>query len=112
LEGGTVVIDWPTIATALGYGSAKEMLTELYGERQLSIDTLSRKLQVSRYALRLELNRVGVPVRPAVRRKLLLSKEEIDRIRTEGVQAAANRLGTSAVNLRRRLRLSEQEGVA
>jgi len=58
------IIDWPSIATKLGFPDEVEMWTSYYLRRKLSILDLSQKFAVSPAAVRGRLVKLGVPMRP------------------------------------------------
>lgn len=101
------MIEWGALSKSLGYDSTDGMWKDLYLEKKLSIGQLSRKLDVSRNVVRLELSKAGIKARGRGgpnNSHVVLTEELLDEIRRDGLTATAKRLGLTYPALYMRLR--------
>lgn len=100
------MIEWGPLVKRLGYADDTEMWKDLYVEKQLSISQLSRKFDVSRNVVQLCLARAQIKTRGRGgpnNSRVVLTKELLDEIRTEGVGPVAKRLKLDYTTLYKRL---------
>jgi hypothetical protein len=58
------MIEWSCLYEHLGYPNTKDMLTDMYENKQMSTKAIGEKLGVDCGIVRLKLIKVGIPMRP------------------------------------------------
>jgi hypothetical protein len=100
------MINWLPIAQKLGYDSARDMWLDLYVTRQISIDKLTEKLDVSRNTVRDALDREQIPIRKRGgpnHQKFEVTDELIAHVKELGIGPVAKELGVAYTTLYKRL---------
>jgi len=100
------MIEWNSVASALGYTGEVEMWKDLYTTRRLSISQLSRKLDVGRNTIRASLGKSGIVLRKRGgpnNQRLVVTDELVEEVRKDGVAAVAKRLKLDYTTLYKRI---------
>lgn len=106
------MISWEEIARTHGYvnadtqGDERALLEDLYHTQGLSLEALTKKLKVSRNALRSALTRLEIPAKKrggANNQKFAVTDALLERVKEIGVKATATELGVSYTTLYKRL---------
>jgi transposase len=101
-----MAINWEDVAKAHGYKDEKEMFADLYVAQDLSIEDLTKKLKISRNAIRNVFVKLELPTKKrggANNQKFKITDELIERVKEKGVKAVAKELNVSYTALYKRL---------